>query len=531
MNELFHQNLGDALRYRAEVSPTACAISFPQTGEQLSYRSWRDESIRIASGLLELGIDQGERIALLAENRIQWPIIEFACALAGAIFVPLNTHLRRKELEYILGHSQVKAIFLSNRFRSQSYLSTITSLLPQLPKLKYLITLDKPKGECIDYRSLKGPEKSITPQGGDVCALLYTSGTTGFPKGALLSHRAMLFDGSQVSLRLQINSKDRWTSMIPLFHCAGCVMNILGCVLTGARYVGIDAFDPVSMFQIIQAEHCTVLSGVPTSYAAMLNHPDRKHYDLNSLRTGTCGGADANPQLLARCATEYPIPHLCNVYGQTESATIISCPTTNDPERWSTVGKPLDGCKIQITDPTTHQPVTQGCIGQIEAKGPFVMNGYLNNLEATKDTIDEDGWLKTGDLGQITKSGNLQLTGGRLRDMIIRGGENIYPVEVENCLLDHASVEETAVFGLPDDYYGEIVAAAVILRGITGAGSLINHCRERLARFKVPTMWFDVKEFPLTASGKIKKITLQTLATKGDLKILHNSIANKAPGF
>jgi fatty-acyl-CoA synthase len=271
------------------------------------------------------------------------------------------------------------------------------------------------------------------------------------------------------------------------------------------------------MFRVIEKERCTVLSGVPTSYLAMLQHPRRQQYDLTSLRTGTCGGADCSPELLRQCATEFPQAQLCQVYGQTEASTLIACPASDDPERFETAGPPLPGFDLRITDPVTQAVREPGEIGHIEVRGPMVMKGYFGRPEETADTIDQ-GWLKTGDLGLITPSGRLVISGGRLRDMIIRGGENIYPVEIENVLARHPAVAGVAVFGLPDPYYGEIVAAAVHLRHTVSSDELADHCAARIARFKVPARFFAVGEFPLNASGKILKRKLKEIA--GELEPL-----------
>jgi fatty-acyl-CoA synthase len=275
-------------------------------------------------------------------------------------------------------------------------------------------------------------------------ALLYTSGTTGRPKGALLTHRAMLGNAWQTAQRLGFRAGDRYTSIIPLFHCAGCILGLLGSLQTGATYVGVPAFDPEALFRVIEAERCTLMSGVPTSYLAMLRHPARTRYDLSSLRAGTCGGADANPEVLAECARAFPMPGLSQVYGQTEAATLISCPRYDDPERFVTAGPPLPGHEVRITDPATGAVLPPGQIGQIEARGAMVMLGYYNKPEETAETIDEKGWLHSGDLGFLTPEGRVVIAGGRLRDMIIRGGENIYPVEIEQVLAGHPAVAEAA---------------------------------------------------------------------------------------
>ncbi|MBM3520263.1 MAG: AMP-binding protein [Alphaproteobacteria bacterium] len=320
--------------------------------------------------------------------------------------------------------------------------------------------------------------------------------------------------------RLGLAAGDRWTSIIPLFHCAGCIMNLLGCLQFGAAYVGVLSFDAEAMLKGIEAERCTFLSGVPTSYLAMRDHPARQDYDLTSLRAGTCGGADCDPALLQSCATEFPIAGLAQVYGQTEGGTIFAAPRHDDPRRWDTVGKALPGYDIRIVDPLSLAPLAAGEIGEIQARGPMVMEGYYDRPLETAEVLLADGWLRTGDLGYLDGDGYLVIAGGRLRDMIIRGGENIYPAEIENVLCQHGAVKAAAVFGEADPYYGEVVAAALRLDGGASAAELKAHCAARIAHFKVPARLYAIEAYPLTPSGKVRKVELRKLAAEGRLAAL-----------
>ena len=498
-----------ALAHAARTWPTAQALVFPHQQVSKTFREYHDEALALAGALAARGMGRGTHVALLAENRVEWPVVQMACAALGAVVVPLNTHYRRDDLAYALRHSDAEALFCSVEFRSNPYLETVATLRPMLARLRHVFTLEH------DYPALIAEGHLFSPRDFDAAqpaALLYTSGTTGFPKGAVLSHRAMMAVGQSSAARLGLQPGDRWTSIIPLFHCAGCVLNLLGCVSHGAAYVGVPSFDPENMFRVIAAERCTVLSGVPTSYLAMLDHPARRNHDLSSLRAGSCGGADANPEVLRRCALEFSMPGLAQVYGQTEGATLFACPEPDDPLRWETVGKPLPGCDIRIVDPQTLALRATGEIGEIQARGPMVMDGYYNNPDATAETIIGGGWLRTGDLGYLRPDGRLVVAGGRLRDMIIRGGENIYPAEIEMVLQQHEAVAEAAVFGEPDDYYGETVSAAVKLHAPVTAGSLQALCAARIARFKVPSTIYLVETFPLTPSGKIRKVELRAWA-------------------
>ncbi len=506
-----------ALERAASVWPDAEALVFPHQGARRNFRQYRDEALALAAGLAAHGLKAGDHIALIAENRVEWPIVQMACAAMGAVFVPLNTHYRRDDLAYALKQSDARALICSTSYRSNPYLENVQALRSSLPLLEHVFTLEA------DYPKLISAAVGIASAPCDpsrVAALLYTSGTTGFPKGALLSHRAMMMDARGAADRLGLSSGDRWTSIIPLFHCAGCIMNLLGSLQKGAAYVGVPSFDPENMFKVIEGERCTFLSGVPTSYLAMLDHPARGHYDLSSLRAGSCGGADCNPDVLRRCAEAFPMPGLAQVYGQTEGATLFACPEASDPLRWETAGEILPGYEVRIVDPQTLTPCAAGEIGEIQARGPMVMEGYYKKPEDTAETIIDGGWLRTGDLGYLRADGRLVIAGGRLRDMIIRGGENIYPAEIENVLQSHEAVASVAVFGVPDDYYGEIVAAAVKLNDAVPSDALKAFAAARIAKFKVPAHIYRVEQFPLTPSGKIRKVELREWAKDRRMDLL-----------
>lgn len=509
----FFATPGAALRAQAEAIGEFEALAFPEGGGRLTFAGWYEQSAAVARGLVDLGVRPGAHVALLAESRVEWPVAQVGIALAGATFVPLNTHYRIEDLRYVLVQSRSEVIILSERFRSNAYLEMVRKLRDELPLLREIIVLDGsgPERSFDDLLAAGTASTTILPdvESLAIASLQYTSGTTGFPKGALLTHAGMMRNAWETSGRLGIRQGDRWTSIIPLFHCAGCIMCILGALQRGAAYIGVSAFDAEAMLRLIEAEQCTAMSGVPTSYLAMLQHPARSRYDISSLRTGTCGGADCNPDVLKECAAAFPQPHLVQLYGQTEASTIISCPAFDDPERFDTAGQPLPGYDVRITDPDTRAPLLDGEVGQIEVRGDMVMRGYFEKPEETAETIDADGWLQTGDLGLLTSGGRLVMAGGRLRDMIIRGGENIYPVEVENVLIQHPAVREVAVFAAKDSYYGEVPVAAIRLDAPVTSAELAEFCHARIARFKVPAAFCSVKQFPLTASGKIRKRELQ----------------------
>lgn len=515
---------GHALTKIAQRIGDSEALVFPSSGTRLTFSDWDKEANALARAFLDLGLQRHDHLAVLAENRVEWPVVQIAAARAGLVLVPLNTHYRRDDLAYALEHSEAKGLILSPRFRSNEYLANLETLRPNLPKLEHVIVLDQ-TAEYLSYSDLveRGRQLPIslpTVKAADIAAILYTSGTTGFPKGAQLTHLGMLANAFGTAERLGLRERDRWTSIIPLFHCAGCILNLLGTLQYGACYVGVPVFDPVEMFRVIESERCTFLSGVPTSYLAMLTHPQRGEFDLKTLRGGTCGGADIDPVVLRRCVDEFPIPGLIQVYGQTEASTVVTAPHFTDPERIETSGSPLPGCEVRITDVITGAVLNHEEVGQIETRGPMVMRGYFKMPGASQETLTEKNWLKTGDVGFVRNDGKLIVAGGRLKDMIIRGGENIYPVEIEKLLGSHPAVAQSAVFGLADTYYGEKVAAAVRLSSSVTADQLTKFCSDRIARFKIPAIYYRVDGFPLNASGKIRKIDLREMAAKDTLEIL-----------
>ncbi len=515
----------DALQRCAAQWPDREGVVFPLVNQRLSFAQWLLQSNRLASALRCLGVGEGDAVALWAENRTEWAVTLTALAGLGAVLVPINTHLRETDLSYVLKHSQAKAILFSRRFRSSEYLEMVESQHRDAPALQHLICFDPiDRPGVLRYDQLVATtEEGFTPAQPAPIAMgsvQYTSGTTGHPKGAALSFGAMMLNAAATASRLNITHEDRWTSIIPLFHCAGCIMNLMGCLSRGATYVGVPAFDAEHMFRIIDSERCTLLTGVPTSYLSMLQHPNRPRYDLSSLRAGTCGGADCDPAVLARCAAEFPLPGLVQVYGQTEASTLIALDTPDSPYRWETCGRPLDGMEVRIAHPDTRDCLPAMALGQIEVRGLMVMLEYLNQPEATSKTIGPEGWMQTGDLGYLRPDGRVVVAGGRLRDMIIRGGENIYPVEVENLLREHPAVAEVAVFGMPDTYYGETVAAAVSLSDAACAADLKAFLMGKVAAFKHPVNYFLVGKWPMTSSGKIKKRDLQAAALATQLDVL-----------
>jgi fatty-acyl-CoA synthase len=508
--------------------PDKEALVFDSTSQRLTFSQWLLASQTIASALRRRGIQPGDSVALWAENRIEWPIAQVAIAATGAVLVPVNTHFRQEDLLHVLDHSQSVAILLSERFRSSDYLQMALASRHLLPALREIISFDEPSTQienCSSYPALmldapESPFKAWSWLPRELASIQYTSGTTGRPKGAELCFEGMLMNARGTVARLGVTSEDRWTSIIPLFHCAGCIMNVLAALEVGATYVGVSAFDAGRMLRLVEAERCTLLTGVPTSYLSMLEHPERAHYDLSSLRAGTCGGADCDPALLKRCSDAFPIPGLLQVYGQTEASTLIALDHCDSPQRFTTAGMPLPGMQVRVCDPDTGRTLAPSETGEIHVRGPMVMLGYHRDALETARCIDGEGWMQTGDLGRLTADGRVELVGGRLRDMIIRGGENIYPVEVENLLRAHPCINEIAVFALPDPFYGEVVAAAVELSEALSLAEIRQACVGKIAGFKHPVKVYKISQWPMTSSGKILKRELKAQALSAGLEEL-----------
>jgi fatty-acyl-CoA synthase len=508
-----------ALAAVARHSPNKDAFMFPEGS--LTFGDWNERSKSLAKALLDLGFAPGDNIALLAQNSIHWPIVQLAVAKAGMVLVPLNTYYKLEDLTYALVHSQARAVFFTPAFRSSKYLELVREAAKQSKDLRSKIVIGGHADGCLSIEDLiaeGAASDTALPaiQGEDNAAIIYTSGTTGFPKGAMLTHQGVMADGCAVFARLKIGSEDRITSIVPMFHSASFCVAIPGCLAAGATFLGLEAFDAVEMFKVIERHRATVHVAVPTSLRIMLENPRRNEFDLSSLRVGTCGGADVEPELLRRCAVEFPIPGLVQAYGLTESTGLACCPEPDDPDRFETAGRPLPEYSVRIADPESGAILGKDALGEVQIKSPSIMRGYFANDDETLKAIDAHGWLKTGDLGQVRRDGKLVLSGGRLKDMIIRGGENIYPAEAERVLLSHPAVSEVAVFGIRDDHFGEIVAAAVRGADVTAA-ELADHCASRIAKYKIPAKYFRTEAFPLTPSGKIRKVALREMLADGKL--------------
>jgi fatty-acyl-CoA synthase len=438
-------------------------------------------------------------------------MLEYGAALAGLTLVTVNPALRPAELGYVLRQSRSAGIVLTPTFRSPM-LAYLDEVRGELPLLRETILMTA----WSDFVASGAPTQALPEvHPGDAAQIQYTSGTTGFPKGALLHHRGLTNNGRLYARRAGIGAGDVYVNPMPLFHTAGCVMGVLGSVQTGAALVQMPAFDPGLQLALIEEERATFSGGVPTMLTAILEHPEIGARDLSTLRCSFSGGTPVPPSLVERVEQRFGVP-LVIVFGTTECSCLVTVvhPTDAPEDRAGTLGRPLPCTEVKVADPATGAPLPVSAVGELCVRGYGVMTGYFDMPEATAQAIDGEGWYHTGDLASMDARGFLRIE-GRIKDMIIRGGENIYPREIEETLARHPTIAEVAVIGLPDERWGEIVTAVMRLR--PGADrdheAWRAHCREHLAPHKTPARWEVVDAFPLTASGKIQKFQLRAMLT------------------
>ncbi|MEO6293462.1 MAG: AMP-binding protein [Burkholderiaceae bacterium] len=515
---------GDALRRAAEMYPQRTALvevvpkgmasltGASHTARRWTYRELLSEAEQCAHWLLTR-FAPGERICLWSPNVPEWVILQYGAALAGLVLVTANPALRAAEIAYVLRQSKSCGLIHTSEFRGTDMAAIASELAVEI---REVFCLSRWQDEVRSHTGLAALPH-VRPR--DPAQIQYTSGTTGHPKGALLHHTGLVTNASFTWGRAGIGGTVALSPM-PLFHTAGAVLSSLGSVVTGSTYVLPLQFDPELMMRTIERERCEVFFGVPTMQIAMLEHASHNSYDLSSLRVAISGGAPVPPELLRRIEQGFHCDFL-TLYGQTECSPTISMLARADSadDKSYTVGQPLPQVEARITDPVSGHTLPVGSEGEIEARGYQCMLEYFDMPEATELTMRVDGWVRTGDLGTMDSRGYLRVT-GRLKDMIIRGGENIYPAELEACLMEHPAVAGVAVFGIPDAKWGEIVAAAVQLsesHPLPGSDALRDHCRSRLAPHKSPILWFQCSAFPLTDSGKVQKFRLRELASRSEL--------------
>jgi fatty-acyl-CoA synthase len=508
------------LRRTAERVKDREALVSAHQGYRATYRELVDQCEEIARGLMARGVTKGDRVGIWSPNRYEWVIVQYATAAMGAILVNINPAYRTHELEYALNQSGISVLILAAGFRQTDYRAMLAEVKGKTPGLREALVLEdgwdalKRDASKVSVDELHQLEESL--QFDDPINIQYTSGTTGFPKGATLTHHNILNNGFFIGETLQYSEKDRVCIPVPFYHCFGMVLGNLACTTHGATMVvPAEAFDPVLTMQTVQQERCTSLYGVPTMFIAELEHPRFKDFDFSSLRTGIMAGSPCPVEVMKKVTTAMHIAEMTICYGMTETSPVSTQSTTDDPleRRVSTVGRVHPHVEIKIVDPATGAVVPRGTAGELCSRGYIVMRGYWTNDEATREAIDPARWMHTGDLAIMDAEGYLNIV-GRIKDMIIRGGENIYPREVEEFLYGHPDVADVQVIGVPSEQYGEEVMAWVKLRegaSVTG-DELASWCKGKIATYKIPRHWKFVDAFPMTVTGKIQKFKMREVA-------------------
>lgn len=499
--------LYDAARECADAPALLEARLGGESGRHWTYRQLLNDVERLAQALAT-HFAPGERIAVWAPNIPEWTILEFASALAGLTLVTVNPAYQQKELHYVLSQSRSVGLFLVREYRGNPMGDIAAKVCAELPEIRRIVDLEDKDSLLAHGRDKRG-FPSLTTH--DAVQIQYTSGTTGFPKGAVLHHQGIVNNARLTMNRMGVKAGDTYLNFMPMFHTSGCAIALLGAVQKRARLIIAKQFDGARMNEVIEREKVDVLMGVPTMLIGMLEALEREKRDVSSLRSAISGGAMVPPELIRRFEAAYGC-RLGIVYGQTETSPVVTQTQLTDSfeDQTETIGQALPQTELSIRDPQTNAVMPLGAVGEICARGYCNMIAYNDNPDATAKTIDKDGWLHTGDLGTMDSRGYFKVT-GRVKDMIIRGGENLFPAEIENVLLEHPAVAEVAVVGVPDEKWGEIVIA--FFRAAPGPHpsreELVAHCRREMAAPKTPAHFIVVDGFPQTASGKIQKFVLR----------------------
>jgi fatty-acyl-CoA synthase len=536
---VWDQTVGSVLERTSEHHPEQDALVFPQLKLHWSWRELNQRVNQVASSLIALGVARGEHVGIWSMNVPEWVVTQLAVARIGSVLVNVNPAYRLNELKDALAMADVATLIVGSPFKGSNFVAMVESLCPevaaatsrewssaQFPRLRRVIALgNRPGPGWWAWSELEQlptvpisvfQDRSQTPRATDVYNIQFTSGTTGLPKGAMLTHRNMLMNAYYVGERLKYTTADRVCVPVPFYHCFGCVLGTLVCLVYGsAVVVPAPSFDAGATLSAIAAERCTAVYGVPTMFVGQLEHPEFGQYDLTSLRTGIMSGAPCPLPLMEKVVSRMGIREICIGYGQTEASPIITLTSVDDPieVRVGTVGRPIPGLETKLIDPAGRTESGPDQAGELCARGHCVMAGYYNNPEATNRAIDAEGWLHTGDLARRRADGNYGIR-GRNKELIIRGGENIYPPEVEEFLHHHPAVAEVAVVGLPDEKYGEVVAAWVVLKAghALTPDDVVCYCQGQIAHFKIPRYVMVVDTLPKTVTGKIRKHVLKDRA-------------------
>lgn len=537
---LLNKTIGQQLSETAARFGARDALISRHQGLRLSYQQLLAQSQQLASALLRAGIAKGDRVGIWSHNNVEWVLLQLATAHVGIILVNINPAYRTSELAYALNKVQCKALFVMERFKTSDYLGMVRALAPELetqgsaalqiaalPDLRLVVWIDV-AGQGQEQPGMQRFSRFIAsgeaadPQVAQIGATLtpydpiniqFTSGTTGFPKGATLTHRNIVNNGYFIGEAMRLTEEDRLCIPVPLYHCFGMVLGNMACMTHGAAMVyPNDGFDALTVLETVQAERCTGLHGVPTMFIAELDHPRFAEFDLSSLRTGIMAGSPCPIEVMKRVVSQMHLSEITIAYGMTETSPVSCQSSTDTPldKRVSTVGKVHPHLEVKIVSPETGETVTPGQSGELCTRGYSVMHGYWGDEAKTREAIDGDGWMHTGDLATMDAEGYVNIV-GRIKDMVIRGGENIYPREIEEFLYTHPQVQDVQVVGVPDSRFGEELCAWVIVKAgqSLDAEALRSYCKGRVAHYKVPRYIEFVEAFPMTVTGKIQKFKIR----------------------
>ncbi len=514
---LLGETVGENLRRTVERFPDREALVVVHQKYRATWRQLWAETSRVARALIVRGVKKGDRVGIWAPNRYEWVVLQYATARMGAILVNINPAYRTHELEYALRHSGVSTLLLAKSFRQADYVAMLRDVRIRCPELRQTIVIDDEWDDLLaDARRLSEEELARCEkelQFDDPINLQYTSGTTGFPKGATLSHHNILNNGFFIGEFLRYSERDRVCIPVPLYHCFGMVLGNLACTTHGAAMIFPgESFDPLVAMRTVQEERCTALYGVPTMFIAELDHPEFKAFDFSTLRTGIMAGSPCPVEVMKKVQKDMHMHEVTICYGMTETSPVSTQSKTDDPleKRVATVGQVHPHVEIKIVDPTTGRIVPRGLPGELCTRGYSVMLGYWGDTQATRDAIDAGRWMHTGDLATMDDGGYVKIV-GRIKDMVLRGGENIFPREVEEFLYTVPGISDVQVIGVPDAKYGEELMAWVKLRpghALTG-DEIRAYCKGKIATYKIPRYYKFVDGFPMTVTGKIQKFRMR----------------------
>lgn len=536
--ELIDYTVGGILEKYVAEDPDHEFMIYPDRGLRFTYKEF-DERVNIfAKGLLSIGVTKGSKVGVWAKNVPDWMTFMFATAKIGAVLVTVNTNYKNAELEYIMKNADIHTMCMVNGYRDSDYVQILYDLVPELkttqrgklrsekfPELRNVVYIGQEKlrgmyntSELMKLGTLVGDDELERAKSRVDCHdeinMQYTSGTTGFPKGVMLTSHNILNNGLTIGDRMHFTAADRLLICVPLFHCFGCVLGVCSVITHGSTMVMVEDFDPLKVLASVHRERCTALHGVPTMFIAELHHPMFDMFDLSSLRTGIMAGAPCPIETMKQVMDKMYCKEIISVYGLTETSPGMTASATTDSMeiRATTVGRAFPNVEVKVLDPQTNEECPPGTPGEMCCKGYNIMKGYYKNPEATAAIIDENGFLHSGDLGAMDENGYFRIT-GRIKEMIIRGGENIYPREIENFLYKMPQIEAIEVAGIPSPKYGEQVGAFIkIKEGCTLTEEEVKlYCRGQIARYKIPKYIFFVEGYPMTASGKIQKYRLKDI--------------------